>query len=118
HRDQLAVVALPHGRIEIDELHQRILREPLDPVIKIVEAELEFFALDKLDDLAAHEVDGRNQHEAILSGCRLLKRVQASIQLRVKIHHWHAVQCLQQLPPHTCADLSTALNLSQQHAEI
>ena len=38
--DQRAVLALSHRRIEIDQLHQGVFCEPLNPVIKVVEGKL------------------------------------------------------------------------------
>ena len=62
HLDEGAVVALAHGGVEVDELDERVGREAVDPVLEVVEGELEGFALDELDDTAAHEVDGRDEH--------------------------------------------------------
>ena len=61
-RDQRGIVALAHGRVEVDQLHQRKTRELLNPVFKIVEREAQLFALHKLNDAAAQQIDGRNQH--------------------------------------------------------
>ena len=44
-RDQRGVFALPHRRIQIDQLHQWESGELLDPVFKIVEGEAQLFAL-------------------------------------------------------------------------
>ena len=57
HLDQVAVVALTHRGIEIDQLDDRIFREAFDPVVEVVEGEFQFFALDELNDSAAHEID-------------------------------------------------------------
>src|SRR3984957_9929354 len=59
---QGAVVAHAAGRIQIDQLHQRIFRKALDPILKIRELQFLFFALRELDNLASHQVDRRNQH--------------------------------------------------------
>ena len=61
-RDQRGVIALAHGRIEIDELHEGIARELLDPVFEVVERQTQLFALHKLNNAAAEQIDGRNQH--------------------------------------------------------
>ena len=38
-RSQGGIVALPHGCVKVDQLHQRKARELLDPVFKIVKGE-------------------------------------------------------------------------------
>ena len=60
--DERLIGALPQGGIKVDELYQRVLAEALDPVIEVVKGELELFALDELDDLTVHEVDGWDEH--------------------------------------------------------
>ncbi len=52
----------PHGGVEVDELDERVVREAVDPVFEVVEGEAEVFALHELDDAAAHEVDGGDEH--------------------------------------------------------
>ena len=59
------VIALAHGGVEIDELHQRIAREFFDPVFEIVEGQAQLFALHQLHDAAAEQIDGRNQHGSL-----------------------------------------------------
>ena len=61
-RDQFAVVAGADGGVEVDQLDQGIFREALGPVVEVVKVEGFLFALYQLDDLATHEVDGRNEH--------------------------------------------------------
>ena len=46
HLDEAAVVALAHGGVEVDELDERVLREAFDPVLEVVEGQLQLFALD------------------------------------------------------------------------
>ena len=55
---------VPLGRVEIDQLHLRRGREPRDPRIDVVGLDREPLALHELDDLAALEIDGGNQHSA------------------------------------------------------
>ncbi len=62
HIDEVAVVALAHGGVEVDELDEGVPGEAGDPGLEVVEGELELFALDELDDLAAEEVDGGDEH--------------------------------------------------------
>ena len=51
------VFAFAHGRIQVDQLHRRIGKKAVDPVLKVVEFERLLFALHQLDNLAAHEID-------------------------------------------------------------
>ena len=51
------------GAVEIDELHARIAFELPYPREHIVARQREPFALNELDDLAALEIDRRNEHE-------------------------------------------------------
>lgn len=70
--DEGGVGALAHGGVEIDELDEGILLEAVDPVVEVVEGELEGFALDELDDAAVHEVDGGYEHiSTIVSGWQI-----------------------------------------------
>ena len=55
--NERGVFAFAHGRIQVDELHHRIGKKAVDPVLKVVEFERLLFALHKLDDLAAHEIN-------------------------------------------------------------
>ena len=64
-RDQRGVIALAHGGVEVDQLHQRKARKLLDPVFEIVECKAQLFALHKLDDAAAQQIDRRNQHGSL-----------------------------------------------------
>jgi len=64
-RDERGVIALAHGGIEIDQLDQRESRELFNPVFEVVESEAQFFALHKLDDAAAQQINGRNQHGSL-----------------------------------------------------
>ena len=56
------VVTGTDGSVEINELHQRILREAVHPLIEVVKLQGLLPALHELDNLAAHQIDGRNQH--------------------------------------------------------
>jgi len=60
--DERTVVAFAHGDIEIDQLHQRILAETIDPVVEVIEAQLQLRSLAKLHNLSVHQVNGWNQH--------------------------------------------------------
>ncbi len=44
---------------------KRKARKLLDPVFKVVESKAELFALHQLDDAAAQQIDGRNQHGSL-----------------------------------------------------
>ena len=46
HLDEAAVAALAHRGVEIDELDDGVFLEALDPVLEVVEGELQLFALD------------------------------------------------------------------------
>ena len=60
------IVALAHRRVEIDQLHQRICAKTANPIIEVVEGELEFLAVDQLHDAAAHEDRWmRDQHGSL-----------------------------------------------------
>jgi hypothetical protein len=59
------VIALAHGRVEVDQLDQRELGKLFNPVFEIVEGETQLFALHKLNNLAAQQIDGRNQHGSL-----------------------------------------------------
>ena len=61
--DEREVVAGAHRGIEIDHLHLRELREPAHPPEDVVVPDREPLALDELDDGAALEIDGGNQHQ-------------------------------------------------------
>src|SRR4029453_8067886 len=61
-RDYRGVVALSFRRVEIDQLHPGKSGEPADPHFRIRRFNGELLALDELNDPAALEVDGRNQH--------------------------------------------------------
>ena len=71
HFDEGAVRALSHGGVEVDELDEGVRGEAFDPGLEVIEGELEFFAVDELDDLAAEEVDGGDEHLC----CQLLALV-------------------------------------------
>src|SRR5271166_1334679 len=58
---QSAVVSGAASSVEIDELHQRIFRKAVNPILNVRELQFFLFALHKLDDLPAHEVDRGNQ---------------------------------------------------------
>ena len=60
--DERVVVAARHRGVEIDQLHFREFRELRDPAVEIVGRDGELVALDQLDDVAALEIDRRNQH--------------------------------------------------------
>ena len=64
-RHQRGVLALPHRRIQVDELHQRKAREFLDPVFKIVERQAQLLALHKLHNAPAQQINRRNQHGSL-----------------------------------------------------
>ena len=64
--DQRAIVSLAHGRVQIDQLHQRIFLEAADPIFEVVEGQLQFFAAHQLHDAPAHEIDGWNQHGSLM----------------------------------------------------
>jgi len=63
--NERAIAALPHGRVQVDELHHGVAQKTLDPVFEIVEGQLQIFALHQLHDAAAHQIDGRNQHGSL-----------------------------------------------------
>ncbi len=63
--DQRAVISHALRGVQVDELHERIAGEALDPGLEIVESEPELLAALQLDDAAAHQVDGRNQHGSL-----------------------------------------------------
>ena len=50
-----------HRGVEIDQLNCGKPREPLDPAVEIVGFDRELLALHELNDLAALEIDRRNQ---------------------------------------------------------
>ena len=60
--DQRTVVALALGGVKIDELDEGIAGEAADPVVEVVKGKPGSFAVHKLHDPAAHEVDCGNQH--------------------------------------------------------
>ena len=62
---QRGIVALAHRRVEVDQLDQRKLRELLDPIFKIVEGQPQLFALHKLHNAPAHQINRRNQHGSL-----------------------------------------------------
>ena len=41
------------------------LRKLFDPVFEVVEGQAQFFALHELNDAAAQQIDGRNQHGSL-----------------------------------------------------
>ena len=57
HFYESGVFALAHGGVEIDKLHEWVSGETVDPVLEVVESELEGFALNELNDATAHEID-------------------------------------------------------------
>ena len=59
---EVAVVAASLGRVEVDDLHERIAGEALRPGVDVAEAQRDPLPLDELDDGAAHQVDGGDQH--------------------------------------------------------
>ena len=63
--DQLAVVALAHGCVEVNQLHQGIVLEAANPILEIVEGQLERFPSHQLHDPAAHQINRRNQHGSL-----------------------------------------------------
>src|SRR5437764_10701534 len=52
HLDEAAVLALAHGGVEVDELDDGVFGEAFDPVLEVVEGQLQLFSLDELDDAA------------------------------------------------------------------
>ena len=72
----------PDGRVQIDELNQRIFGEAFDPGIEIVELQSFLFALHQLNDLAAHEIDRGDQHGHLMGipeACRSLRERQSGL---------------------------------------
>ena len=65
--DQLVVVPLVLRRVEIDQLHLGPAAEAVDPFVDGVALERQPFALNELDDAAAHEIDRGDQH--LFSSC-------------------------------------------------
>ena len=63
--DELAIVALALGRIQVDELYSREAREAGDPRFRVGCFDGEFLALHELDDVTVLEVDGGNQHAGL-----------------------------------------------------
>ena len=55
--NQRGVFAFAHRRIQVDELHHRVWKKAVDPVLKVVELQRLLFSLHKLDDLAAHKIN-------------------------------------------------------------
>ena len=47
-------VYLDEGRVEIDQLDQRVVGESANPVVEVIEDELEFLSADELHDASAH----------------------------------------------------------------
>ena len=60
-----AVVPGVLRRVQIDQLHFREPGEPRDPAVEVVGGHREMFALHELDDTAALEIDGGNQHQSL-----------------------------------------------------
>ena len=60
--NEMIVRARAHGRVEVDDVDAPKPGEPLDPVVEIGRLDGELLALNQLDDLAALEIDGGNQH--------------------------------------------------------
>ena len=60
--DQIVVLPAVLCRVEIDELHFGPAAEAVDPFVDGVTLEREAFALDELDDAAAHQIDGGDEH--------------------------------------------------------
>ena len=60
--NQVIVRARAHRGVEVDDVDAGKPGEPLDPVVEIGCFDGELLALDELDDLAALEIDGWNQH--------------------------------------------------------
>ena len=58
--DELPVVAIPHRCIQVDHLHEREFAEALNPCGGIVKLQSFAFPLNKLHDLARHQIDGWN----------------------------------------------------------
>ncbi len=63
--DECGVIALAHRRIQVDQLHQRESRKLLDPVFKVIEGKAQLFALHKLNDAPAKQIDRWNQHGSL-----------------------------------------------------
>ena len=57
HLNEGAVLSLSHRGVEVNELDDGVLGEAFDPVVEVVEGELQLFALHELDDATAHEID-------------------------------------------------------------
>ena len=64
-RHDSAVVARVLCRIQIDQLHFREPGEPRDPAVEVVGRHRELLTLDELDDTAALQIDGGNQHQSL-----------------------------------------------------
>ena len=60
--NQMIVRARVHGGVEVDDVDPAKPGETLDPVVEIRRFDGELLALNELDDLAALEIDGWNQH--------------------------------------------------------
>jgi hypothetical protein len=56
-RNQRPVVAPPHCRVEINQLHQRIMGKPPHPFREVLELQRLLLSLHQLDDFAAHQID-------------------------------------------------------------
>ena len=64
-RHQRGVIPLQHRRVQIDQLHQRKARKFFNPVFKIIKGKAQFFALHKLNNLSAQQINRRNQHGSL-----------------------------------------------------
>src|SRR5262249_33413635 len=66
--------AVSHRGIQVDHLHDGKFPESFNPLREVVELESLALALYQLNDLAAHHVDGRNQHGSLIGmflDCRI-----------------------------------------------
>src|SRR5208283_2965834 len=63
--DERRIISLPHRRVQIDELDERIFRKLLDPIFEIVERQAQFLTLHQLHNAPAHQIDRWNQHGSL-----------------------------------------------------
>ena len=54
---QHPVIPAATGCVQVDDLHDGILRESLDPIVKVVKLQHFLLALHQLHNLAAHQID-------------------------------------------------------------
>jgi hypothetical protein len=51
---EFSIVAGSDGRVEVDQLNERVFLEPHNPLVEVIKLKSFLFSLHKLNDLPAH----------------------------------------------------------------